>query len=119
KIACRPAIQRVLEGYLQNSRCLEGNFDQELNSYPDHGNKDHSNKAAKKALSGVKNFVKTVADYNETEKTPRGTPRPLQSVLRRCRKEPYLTCSDVFLNTSTFKSTFKDAIMPIRQAEDL
>ncbi len=30
----------------------------------------------------------------------------------------YLTCSDVFL-ISTFKSAFKDAIMPIRQAEGL
>ncbi|EEE2570747.1 hypothetical protein CIE30_004354 [Salmonella enterica subsp. enterica serovar Kiambu] len=43
----------------------------------------------------------------------------IQRVLRRCRKEPYLTCSDVFLNISTFKSAFKDAIMPMRQAEGL
>ncbi|EFO1702733.1 hypothetical protein FRV13_00635 (plasmid) [Escherichia coli] len=42
----------------------------------------------------------------------------IQSVLRRCRKEIYLTCSDVFFNASAFKSAFKDAIMTIRQTEN-
>ncbi|ELN54149.1 hypothetical protein SEEEL909_20534, partial [Salmonella enterica subsp. enterica serovar Enteritidis str. SL909] len=51
--------------------------------------------------------------------TGKNAQNALQSVLRRCRKEPYLTCSDVFLNISTFKSAFKDAIMPMRQAEGL
>ncbi|EAA1375437.1 hypothetical protein DLR57_23285 [Salmonella enterica subsp. enterica] len=66
-------------------------------------------------MSSVKHR-QTVADYNETGKNAQNA---LQSVLRRCRKELYLTCSDVFLNISTFKSAFKNAIMSMRQAEGL
>lgn len=71
---------------------------------------DHSNKTAKKRLTAL-TAVKLGLICNETGKTSQNA---IQSVLKPCRKETYLTSSAVFFNTSAFKSAFKDAIMIIK-----